>query len=46
LPFTACIGGENKKHNFTVVDVMDISAGKKLCMLHVSHDFTSLRNET
>ncbi|PNF40490.1 putative periodic tryptophan protein 1 [Cryptotermes secundus] len=26
LPFTVCIGGENKKHNFTVVDIMDISA--------------------
>jgi hypothetical protein len=30
LPFVACIGGENKKRNFAVVDVMDISAGKKL----------------
>lgn len=46
LPFTVCIGGENKKHNFTVVDVMNISAGKKLCMLHGSHDFTTMRNET
>lgn len=30
LPFTACLGGENKNHNFTVVDAMDITAGEKL----------------
>ncbi|XP_021926363.1 periodic tryptophan protein 1 homolog isoform X2 [Zootermopsis nevadensis] len=26
LPFIACLGGENKNHNFTVVDAMDIFA--------------------
>lgn len=45
LPFVVCIGGENKKQNFTVVDVMDISAGKKLCMHHGFHDSASVRHE-
>lgn len=26
LPFIVCLGGENKKHNFTVVDAMDVTA--------------------
>lgn len=32
LPFIACLGGENKNHNFTVVDAMDIFAGE-LCFI-------------
>jgi hypothetical protein len=30
LPFVACVGGENKRRNFAVIDVMDISAGKQV----------------
>jgi hypothetical protein len=43
LPFITCLGGENKNHNFTVVDAMDISAGEKSCMLQHSHYLMSFR---
>jgi hypothetical protein len=46
LPFIACLGGENKNHNFTVVDAMDISAGKKSHMLHSSHYLISVKNDS
>jgi len=43
LPFIVCLGGENKSHNFTVVDAMDVTAGEKLCMFDDPHDVTSVR---
>jgi WD40 repeat protein len=43
LPFVACVGGENKRRNFAVIDVMDISAGEEQRVLRGTHDFTSLR---
>lgn len=43
LPFTVCLGGENKNHNFTVVDAMDVTAGEKLYMFDDPHDMTSVR---
>jgi hypothetical protein len=42
LPFTICLGGENKNHNFTVVDAMDVTAGEKLYTFDGSHDVTSV----
>jgi hypothetical protein len=43
LPFIVCLGGENKSHNFTVVDAMDVTAGEKLCTFDDPHDVTSVR---
>lgn len=28
LPFVICVGGDNKKNNFTVFDIQNIEAGK------------------